>query len=226
MTLPRPAHVGQLAAQLRTEIFADTLTGKLEQPQIAEGLNRGSRAVAAQTCFQRLNHFIARRFRIHIDKVADDNSADITQAHLTRDLRCRLDVRLYDCIFEVLAAGKFAGIHVDDGKRLRRLDHDRPAGRQIDLRLHQFLQLLIDLVIFEERTPRIVIFDAIEILRAEQLQEAADLFIFFLVVDENAVDVGGDEVSRRLVYKVHIFVQQARGKEHVYTIQGCRATCE
>ena len=51
---------------------------------------------------------------------------------------------------------------------------------------------------------------AIEILRPEQLQELANLAILFFVVDQHALDVGRDKITRRFVDEVHVVVQQRR----------------
>ena len=72
------------------------------------------------------------------------------------------------------------------------------------------MQLGVDLIIVEERAARVVILDTIDILRAQQLQEISDLAELLLVVDQDPLDVGGDEIARRLIDQVHVFVKQRR----------------
>ncbi len=199
---------GATAAQLRAQIFTDALARKFQQTKIAERLNGRAGAILSQSPFERLHYFVARRFGVHVDEVANYDAADVAQAHLARDLRCGFDIRFYNRVFKVLTAGELAGVHVYNRERFGGLDDDRAAGRQIDLRLHELLQLVVDLVIGKQRAPGVVVFHAIQVLRSEQLQERANLFVFVLVVDKHAVYIGGNEIARRLIDQVHVLMQE------------------
>ena len=210
MTLPIPLHVGHVPRScaprsLPIRLRVNSSNPRFENDWIVARVRSRRRPSSSV-----LIDLVARRLRRHVDEVDDDDAADVAQAHLARDLLGRLDVRLDNRVFEVAPAGELSGVHVDDGQRLGRLDHDRSARRQVDLRLHQLLQLFVDLVVVEERAPGVVILDAVDVLRPEQLQEVANLAVLFLVVDQDALDVGRDEVARRLVDEVHVLVKQRR----------------
>ena len=158
-------------------------------------------------------------------KSHDDDAADVAQTHLARDLRRRFDVRLDDRVFEIAAAGELAGVDVDDGQRFGRLDDDRTARRQIDLRLHQLLQLFVDLVVVEERARRSCSARCARRTAARAAAGNREPCVLFLVVDQDVLDVGGDEVARRFVDEVHVLVQQRRRRRALVRSRECRATC-
>src|SRR5258708_6795933 len=61
----------------------------------------------------------------HVDEVDDDDAADVAQAQLAHDLFHGLEIVLRDRVLEARAgvlparADEAAGVHVDDGERLR-----------------------------------------------------------------------------------------------------------
>ena len=197
--------------ELAGEIFADALAREFEQPQRRERLNRRARAVFAQTVFEALDDFVAIALRRHVDEIAHDDAADVAQAHLARDLGRRFDIRLDDRIVEILAAGELTGVDVDDGQRFGRLDHDRTTRGQLRGRLHQLRDFVVDLEIGEKFRAARIRLDALDVLRAQEPHEIAHALGFVGIVDPHVLHVGRDEIARRFVDEVHVFVQE-RGR--------------
>src|SRR6266581_4172845 len=90
-------------------------------------------------------HQIAVALQHHVDEVDDDDAAHIPDPQLPDDLLGGLQVVTGDGLLQVAAvAGELAGVHVDDGHGLGRVDHQRPAAWQPDLPVQCLGDLLVD----------------------------------------------------------------------------------
>ena len=64
----------------------------------------------------------------HIDKVDDDDPADISQSHLTGNFPRGFHIRFKHRLFQIFVADVFSRIDVDCGQRLRLInDKVRPT---------------------------------------------------------------------------------------------------
>ena len=198
----------QLSGQ---KIFADALARvNSSRPSGENDWDRRPRAIFAQAVFEGLDDLVAVAFRRHVDEVADNDSADVAQADLACDLRRSFDVRLDDRIVEVLAAGEFTRVDVDHRQRFGRLDDDRTSRGQLRGRLHQLGDFLVDMEVGEERRTGRIRLDPLDVLRTQQAHEIPHAFGFIRIVDPDVLNLGSDEIARRLVHEVHVFVQERR----------------
>jgi hypothetical protein len=66
----------------------------------------------------------------HVDEVADDDSTDIAQPYLTRDLVCGTQVDLIGRFFCIVVNPAVATVNVDRDECFSLVDYDRPAALQ------------------------------------------------------------------------------------------------
>ena len=113
---------------------SQTFTGHLHKTQRGYFSNLVLSAVTPQALDQTTQHKITVRFKHHINKVDNNNAANITQTQLTHDLLCRLQVILGDGLFKVTAAtGKFTGVNIYHGHSFGTVDHQGTPRRKIYL---------------------------------------------------------------------------------------------
>jgi len=148
---------------------------------------------------------------LHVDEVDDDDPADVAQAELVGDLLGGLDIGLEDRLVEVVLADKPTGVDVDDGEGLGTLDDDIAAGTEPDLFLDGPIDLDLDAVGFEQGTLTLVQGYPFLQLRGEGADEMEQLVIGGLLVDDQPVDIVGEQVADRTEGDVEVLVDQGRG---------------
>ena len=89
---------------------------------------------------------------------------------------------------EVAMADEGAGVHVDGGHRLGRIDDQAAAGLQQYLALQGFLDFVLDAVEIEDRSLARVMFEAIGNLRHQFFDEGSDLLEVLSRVDADLLD--------------------------------------
>ena len=90
-------------------------------------------------------------FLFHIDKVDNDDAADIPQAQLLGNLLCSLAVDRRNGLFEVVLANELAGVDVYGGQRFRAVDNHIPAALEPDFSRQRFFNLRFRFVAVKER---------------------------------------------------------------------------
>ena len=126
--------------------FAGPFPGHFHKTELREAIDAGFHAVLTQRLLQRVQHATAVIFIVHIDKVDDDNAAQITQAKLTRDGLRRFDVSVEDGVIEVAMADKRAGVDVDGGHRFGLIDDQIATRFQLNLTLQRTLDFVFNVI--------------------------------------------------------------------------------
>ena len=127
------------------------------------------------------------------------------------DLLGGLQVVLEDGLLEVVGAHVLAGVHVDDRERLRVLDDERAARRQPHLPVECLVQLLVHVLVLEERQAlglAVVVGDAVGELGVEVRDVALDLLVESPVVDHHAAVVGVELLADHAHGELGLAVQQ------------------
>ena len=147
---------------------------------------------------------------LHVDEVDDDDPAQVAQAQLAGDRGGRLEVGLEDGFLEVAMADEGAGVHVDGGHRLGRIDDQVAAGLQQYLALQGFLDFVLDAVEIEDRSLARVMFEAIGNLRHQFFDEGSDLLEVLSRVDADLLDPRVHQVAQGTDRQGQVFVDHRR----------------
>src|SRR5665811_1428849 len=153
----------------------------------------------------------------HVDEVNDDDAADVPQPQLPDDLLRSLKVVGGDGRLEVAAgAGELAGVDVDDGHRLGAVDDERPARREEHLPLERLGDLLVDAVLGEQVTVRLVVplLDAVGEVRGDVVHVRGDRVVRVVgpavAAHDEVGEVLGEQVTHDPYGQVGLAVQHLR----------------
>ena len=152
----------------------------------------------------------------HVDEVDDDDPADVAQPELAHDLLDRLEVVLRDRVLEPAGralrarADEAAGVDVDDRERLGVVEDQVAARRQVDPAVERRADLLLDAERLHQRLALLVADDALDHVRRGLLQVADDPLVGAVVVDEQPLEVAGEEVAHDAQRQLGLLVDQRR----------------
>jgi hypothetical protein len=155
-----------------------------------------------------LEHTILVLARLHVDEVADNDAADVSQPDLSGNLARCLEVRPQNGLLRILLSGVSARVHVDGNERLGRLDDQVAAGRQVAAPLEQVADLRLDVSLVEERHRLVVKLDAVEQLRSNPLEVLGDLVVDLFRVDGDRLHLLTEQVAHQPAGETRLAVQQ------------------
>ena len=90
-----------------------------------------------------MQHPAAVIFIIHVDKIDNDNAAEVTQTQLTSNgLRC-FNISIKDSVVEITMPNKRAGIDIDGGHRFGLIDDQITAGLQLNFAFQRALDFIL-----------------------------------------------------------------------------------
>ena len=173
----------------------------------------GLRAVLVERLAQRLQDGVAVARARHVDEVDDDDPADVAQPQLVDDLLGRLEVRPRDRVLQaglLAAPDERAGVHVDDRQRLGVVDHQVAAAGQVDAPRDEAVDDLLDAVGLEQRLGLLVELDAVDELGRGAGEERDEALVLLLVVDDRALEVGGEDVAHDADREVGLLEDERR----------------
>ena len=104
------------------ELGAHLFARHFDQPQSRQPYNIGLIAVALECIAQRIHDLLLMLRALHVDKVDDDDAAQVAQADLPGNFDRSFAVHAENRVLQVQGAYKFAGIDVNDGERLGLID--------------------------------------------------------------------------------------------------------
>ena len=146
---------------------------------------------------------------LHVDGVDHDEAAEVAEADLARGLGHGLEVGRGDVVLAVvLAAAVAAGVDVDRGQRLGLVDDNLAAARERDAAREQLLDLALDVVALEDGDGVLVERDARAGARRDVDHRLLDGGEVGGVVDQDAVDLLGEEVAHGALDQPGLLVKQ------------------
>ena len=206
-----------LAGHHLARAVGDVLARHLDEPERRDLDDVGLRAVALELLAERVLDLLAVLRVRHVDEVDDDDPADVAQAQLADDLLDRLEVVLRDRVLEPAGAvalraraDEAAGVDVDDRERLGVVEDQVAARGQVDAAVERRADLLLDPEGLEQRLALPVAGDAVDHVRRGLLQVADDALVGAVVVDEQPLEVAGEEVAGDAQRQLGLLVDQRR----------------
>lgn len=194
-------------AQRRTQALA----GHLQQAEARDMADLNARPVLTDGFAQTVLHGALVANRSHIDKVDNDQAAEVAQTQLAGNLVSRFEVGVERRLFDIAAAGSAGGVDIDSGQRFSAVDDDRATGRQTDFTLEGGFNLGFDLVVAEQRDFTGVQFDfAAEIRTTQRGDMLARQLKHFRVIDQDFADILAQVVTEGADNDVAFLVDQER----------------
>ena len=192
-----------------TQRRAQTLAGHLQQAEAGDVANLDTCTILTyrftQTVFNRA--LVANRG--HVDKVDNDQAAEVAQTQLTGNLICRFEVGVERRLFNVAAAGCASGVDVDGGQRFGAVDNNRAAGRQTHFTLEGGFDLRLNLVVAEQRDfTGVELNFAAEIRTAQRGDMLASQLQHFRVINQDFANVLAQIVTESANDNVALLVNQ------------------
>src|SRR5262249_6955989 len=158
------------------------------------------RLVLLEQLLEPLAYLLAVRRALHVDEVEHDEAAEVAEPELVGDFLDRLEVRLVERVLEVLRA--FAdvatGVDVDRRESLGLIDDEIAARGERNLARERTADLIFDAVRVEDGLVAGVKDDVLHALGHEHLDEPNEALVLLAVVDDDLLDVVGEEIARRL----------------------------
>ncbi len=148
--------------------------------------------------------------RFHVDKVDDDDAAEISEAQLARDDLRRLQIGLEDRIVEVAVAHVAAGIDVDRGHRLGLVENEVAAALQFHPPRERPLDLVLDVVEIEERPLAGVVLELREHRGGVLGGELLELLEVLARVDQDSAGVLARDIAQHSLRERQVLVEQGR----------------
>src|SRR5579862_546180 len=156
----------------------------------------------------RIDHLLVAP-ALHVDKVADDEPADVPQSQLARDLVHGFQVGLEDRPLDVFRPLVAPGVDVDGDERLSFVDDDIAAALEPDLPVEGVVDLLLDAESFEDGRRLAVMGDAVARAPGDVADEFGHPFNRGGVVADDGLDLVGEEVADGPVDEIG-FAEDAR----------------
>ena len=175
----------------------------------------GRTCVFALSRFSRSRHPRVNRLLVaavlHVDEVADDETADVAQTELTRDLVCRLQIGLQNRLLDVRATLVTPGVHVHCDERFGFVDHDVAAAWQPDLAMKGVVDLFLDAEGFENRRRAVIKLDPAFGASGNLADHIHHTFDRGVIVTDHFVDFIGQKIAHRPLDQIRLLEDARRG---------------
>ena len=198
-----------VAVDALAERGSHALAGELDEAELADRAEAGAGAVGLEQGAEPLLDLAAVLGGHHVDEVADHDAAHVAEAELACDLVDGFLVGFEGVGLGVAGVAGLAGVDVDGDEGLGLVEDERAARGQGDLAVLDAAELGLDAEAVHERDG--VVVEDEPGLRAGvgDLEEVAGAFGGGGVVDDDALDLGGEHVADGADHQVGLGVELA-----------------
>ena len=196
---------------------AQALAAHFHQAELADGAELHAGAVLAQRVAQAVFHVAAVAAFFHVDKVDDDQAAQIAQTHLARHFVSGFQIGAGGSFFDVAALDGAGRVHIDRHQGFGVVNHNRAAGGQLHGAGVGRFDLVLNLKAREQRRVVAVALDAVLMLGHDVGHELARLLVNVVGVEQDVADViveivadGADDEARFLIDQERALAALAR----------------
>ncbi|MCY1171361.1 hypothetical protein D9M73_114690 [compost metagenome] len=187
---------------------AQALAAHFHQAKLADGAELHTGAVLAERIAQAVFDIAAVARLFHVDKVDDDQAAQIAQTHLARDFVGGFEVGTGGGFFDVAALDRAGRVDVHRDQSFGVVDHDGAAGWQLHRAGVSRLDLVFDLETREQRCVVAVAFDAVLMLGHHVGHELLGLLVDIVGVEQDVADVAVEVIADGADHQAGFLVNQ------------------
>ena len=148
---------------------------------------------------------------VHVDEVDDDEAGEVAQAQLAGHFVGRFEIGLDGGFLDIALARRPPGVHVDGHQRFGRIDDQIAAGRKLDPRRVQIVELVLDAVGDEQRLRLVpVLLHPPRVARNQRLHEILGAAVGPVALDQHLVDLPSVNVADRPFHEIGFLVDESR----------------
>ena len=153
-------HRTRLAQHVRQR-FTRALACHFDQTQLCKPVDRHAGTIARQRFAELVEHGVAMLFAIHVDKIDDNDAAQIAQSQLARDDLRRFKIGFEYGVVKTAHADKTAGVHIHRGQRFGLVDDQIPARFKTYPPCQRLLDFSLNTVKIKQRPLTLIAVDAL-----------------------------------------------------------------
>ena len=191
---------------------AQTLTGQFHQTKARNSSHLHPGPIQLQRVAHAIFDFALIAVGIHVDEVHNDQTTDIPQPQLARNLIRGLQVRHQCGFFDVSTLGGFGGVDVDGHQCFRWINNNGTTGWQLHFALKCRFNLGFNLVAIEQGNVIGIELDLTFVLRHYLTHERQRLLMNLCCVDQNFTDILAQVIPHRPYDHIALLIDQERGR--------------
>ena len=162
----------------------------------------------AQGITQAVFYIAAVTRLFHVNKVNNNQAAQVTQTHLARDFISSFQVGAGGGFFNVAALDGAGRVNINRYQCLGVVDHNRAAAWQLHGAGIGRLNLVLNLEAAEQRCVIAVAFNAVLVLRHHMGHELTGLFVDVVCIKQDVANVAVEVVANGSNHKARFLVNQ------------------
>ena len=207
----RPDQAGAVAGVARLGRRLDhtgtqTLARHFHQAKAGNTAHLNTRTVGFQLFLHQLFNGGVIATLVHVDKVDDDQTGQITQTQLTSDFGGGFKIGLGRGLFDGAFLGGPARVHVDRNKRFGHTDHDIATRRQLYRGVEHARQVAFDLIACEQGQCFAIELHVLGVGRHDHLHEVLGDAVTAFTFDKHLVNLAVIKVADRAFDQVAFFI--------------------
>ena len=188
---------------------AHALARHFQDAELADGVDGGLGAIAREILDHALFDVLAMLGKAHIDEIADDDSTEIAQTQLPRNLIDGFLIGLIGVGFAVARAARTTTVHIDGDQRFGLIDHQRTARRQRNFATVNEIDLSLDIKRVEDGHASVVVVHLRRSARGDDFEERLGAIERAFAVHHDAIDRCVNRIANGAQENVTLGVQPA-----------------
>ena len=154
------------------------------------------------------------RISIHIDKVDDDDTAQVTKTQLAGNGTCRFQIGLKHRIAKVALTDITARIDVDRRHGFGLVDDQVAPGLQVHSTGECIADFFIDAEMLEQRFFTDIALKDLRGIGHKDLGEVVKLVVIVLRIDQDALGAIAHQITKRALFQIKVLVEKTRSGAH------------
>src|ERR1700691_4599722 len=187
---------------------ADTLARHFQEAEMRDATDLDAGAILLEALLQPPLDRAIVALLVHVDEVDDDQTGEVAEPKLTRDLIRGFEVGLERGVLDMMLARRAAGIDVDGDQRFGLIEHDVAARAQLHRGREHAVELVLYAVARQQRLRIGVKLHVLRMARHEHAHEVLGLAIGVRTGDDDLVDLLAVEIADRTLDQRALLVDE------------------
>ena len=190
--------------------MAGFFAGHFNQTQFGKAKHVGFGIIGFQPGFQlKQDRFFVGLF-LHVDKIGDNNSADIAKPQLTGNFRHRFHVCAKNRVSQVGMTGKTTGVYINYRQGFGFVNDQIPAAFEVDAAISQAVPFVLNPVVSKDFCFSFIQMNLFHQIRRQKFGQFDHTCVSFSIIDHNFFDVIFDMVADNPNHQIGVTIEQQR----------------